>query len=124
MYKFISKISIKFKRIVRLLAGYATNPISLITRKDDGTVLAPAVGDIIEYKDGSRQFVASIEISEDLWDIRFSDGLKTCISKKGRQIKVLSVSKSPQHWPPTDCKVYRDGKVVIPESKFKFWFSK
>ena len=124
MSEFISKILIKLKKTVRLLIGYAAYPISLIKRKDDGTVLAPAIGDIIEYEDGTRRFVASIEIEDGLWDIRFSSGIKKCMNKKGRQVLALSVSGSPEMWPPKNSKVYRDGKVIIPESKFIFWFSK
>lgn len=80
-------------------------------------VLAPAIGDIIEYEDETRAMVAAISIEDDMWDVRFSKSFVNCINQKGRQRAVLQVSKEPEVWPPINAKVFRDGKIVIPEKK-------
>ena len=92
--------------------------------ESDGLVLAPAIGDIIEYPDETRNMVVAIHIEDDMWDIRFANGLVKTINKKGRQKSVLRLSEVPEIWPPIGAKVIRDAKVIIPEKKkFKFKFT-
>ena len=97
--------------------------LSFFIKQDDGTVLAPCIGDIIQYEDESRQMVMSIVVEDGMWDVRFSKNVIQCTDKRGRTKNVLQVSKDPEPWPPQGCKIFRDGKVIIPEKKYKFKFN-
>tara|TARA_B100000579_G_scaffold412467_1_gene404239 strand:+ start:1368 stop:1724 length:357 start_codon:yes stop_codon:yes gene_type:complete len=89
-------------------------------------VIAPCVGDIIEYEDGSRTMVAVVDISEDkgvaMYDVRFFSSSATTVNKKGRSLDVVRVSKDCEIWPPKSSVVIRDGKIVYPTSKYKLKF--
>ena len=98
----------------------------LFKSKNEEYVIAPCVGDIIEYPDGSRSMVAVVTISKendiDLYDVRFLSSEVKTVNKKGRSLDVVSISKKCELWPPDNCKVIRDGKLVYPISKYKLKF--
>ena len=107
-YLFISKVSL-FKKI--------------FSKKDqDLLIIAPCVGDLVEYEDGTRSIVMSVHEDKDgHFDIRLtSNNIVKCVNKKGRLKTLVSVSEAPSDWPPEKCKkVLRDSKVIHPQKNWR-----
>ena len=89
---------------------------------EEDTVIAPCVGDIVEFEDGSRTIVISVSINEERYDVRFSKGVTKCVNNRGRQKSTLEVSHSPEAWPPENSKVFRDSQLLIPQKEWRINF--
>ena len=98
----------------------------LFKSNNEDFVVAPCVGDIIEYQDGSRSMVAVVTVSKeddiDLYDVRFFSSEAKCVNKRGRSLDVVTISKKCELWRPDNSKVIRDGQLVYPISKYKLKF--
>jgi len=82
-------------------------------------IIAPCVGDIIEYEDGSREVVSSVVIENEQYQVRFVKGARRTSDAKGRSFWTPVVSSKPEIWPPTNVKILRDGSVLYPQSEWK-----
>ena len=87
---------------------------------------APCVGDIIEYKDGTREMVSvvNIDVSGEsaIYDVRFFKSSHKGVGQKGRSYETILVSKTCEVWPPDNSVVIRDGNIIFPISSFKLRF--
>ena len=91
-------------------------------KEEEETVIAPCVGDIIEFENGSRAIVASVSIEEDKYDVRFSKGVIKCVNNRGKQKSVLELSHESEKWPPENSKVFRDSQLLIPQKEWRINF--
>ena len=82
-------------------------------------IIAPCVGDIVEYEDGSRKIVASVDIENDIYLVRFLIGPKRTTDAKGRSFWVPQLSSQPEKWPPTNVTILRDSSVLYPQFEWK-----
>ena len=82
-------------------------------------IISPLVGDIIEYEDGTRKIVLSVEVENEIHSVRFSEGNKRTTDSRGRSFYVPLMSKEPQKWPPTNVKILRDSYVIYPQFEWK-----
>lgn len=98
--------------------------------EDEEIVVAPCIGDIIEFEDGSRNMVMFSDIDPETGDIdvRFVNGIAKSLNNRGRQRTVIKVSSKSESWPPGNSKVYRDSMLVYPSSQWRIslvnWLSK
>jgi len=92
---------------------------SFFTELDHGTIVAPCIGDIIEYEDGSRTIVISVEVVNELLEVRVLGKMFKSINRKGRSKNTLSISNDCISWPPTNSKIIRDGTKIYPISQFR-----
>ena len=92
-------------------------------RSKDDLIIAPCVGDIIEYEDGQRTIVAYVGIDKNsMYDVRFLKNIEKCVNMRGRQRTVNSVSESCEIWPPQNSKIFRDSQLLYPQKKWKINF--
>lgn len=107
---------------------YLLKPDFLKLKKEDEFIIAPCVGDIIEFEDGSRTMVASVDIENEKYDVRFFCGTTKCVNQRGRQKTLVEVSDSCEAWPPENSKIYRDSMLIHPSKAWKVsfinWLSK
>ena len=90
---------------------------------EEELIIAPCVGDIVEFEDGTRSIVMVVNIDEsNLYDVRFSKGLTKCVNNRGRQRHLLEISKESESWPPKNSKVFRDSQLLIPQKKWRINF--
>ena len=91
-------------------------------------IVAPCVGDVIEFEDGSRSIVMSVENKAGMYDVRFSKGLIDCVNNRGRRNFVSQVSSEAEMWPPENAYIFRDSYVIFPQKSWRVslvvWFSK
>lgn len=97
-------------------------------KKNDDLIIAPCVGDIVEYEDGARAMVASVLVIDDKYDVRFFKEPVRCLNQKGRQKTTIEISKKCEIWPPQDSKIFRDSMMIYPMKNWKIsfinWLSK
>lgn len=107
---------------------YYLKPDFFIFNKKEDLIIAPCVGDIVEFEDGSRTMVASVDIENESYDVRFFCGTTKCVNQRGRQKTLLEISKSCEAWPPENSKIYRDSMLIHPSKAWKVsfinWLSK
>jgi hypothetical protein len=99
--------------------------------EEDISHLYPQPGDVIELPDGQRQLVLSSQIVPrgDAFgiDVRYTDGTMTILNHKKRHAECIAISGGLiDFWPPTGCRVIRDGNQILPavieENKwYQFW---
>jgi hypothetical protein len=87
---------------------------------EEGYVIAPCVGDIIEDANGERKIVVSVEIGDSgKIEVRAIEGITRVIGQRGKSRNTVMISKKCINWPPTNSKVIRDGLRVHPISEFR-----
>ena len=92
-------------------------------KTDDDMIIAPCVGDIIEYENGQRSMVMVVDINDnDLYDVRFSKGVLKTVNSKGRRKTSSAISDAPEAWPPVNSKVFRDSLLIIPQKEWRVNF--
>ena len=100
----------------------------IFNKKEEDLVVAPCVGDIVEFEDGSRTIVASVDIENEKYDVRFFCGTTKCVNQRGRQKTLVEISRSCEAWPPENSKIYRDSMLIHPSKAWKVsfinWLSK
>ena len=97
-------------------------------KNDENIIIAPCVGDLIEFEDGTRTMVASVSVDNDVYDVRFFKNTVKCVNQRGRQKTVMEISKNCELWPPENSKIIRDSCIVYPVKNWKIsfinWLSK
>lgn len=102
---------------------------SLFSKKDkEEVIIAPCVGDIVEFEDGQRSMVMCVDLKEEMYDVRFSKGVTRCVTQKGRQKSLVEISRECEPWPPKNGRVYRDSMLIYPVKQWRIsilnWLSK
>jgi len=94
--------------------------------ENEEMIPAPCVGDLIEYKNGTREMVAVVDISgekgSEQYDVRFFKSANRGVGQKGRSFYSIQISNSCEIWPPKDSIVIRDGRIIHPISSLKLSF--
>lgn len=109
-----------FYKVKDYLMGLVTKSTNYFTKIEEGFVIAPCVGDIIEDENGFRKIVLHVSVDNNgMFDLRTSQGFYKCVDKKGRSKVSLSLSRQQDYWPPINSIVIRDGRKIYPISEFR-----
>ena len=92
---------------------------SLFPKSDPEFYIAPCMGDVVEFEDGSRKIVAYSKIEAEQLDVRFYNNIELCATIRGRQRPVMTISKTSESWPPKNCIVLRDGMQIYPQRNWR-----
>ena len=93
---------------------------NLFFKKDkEEFFVAPCVGDVVEFEDGSRNMVVYSKFEKNVLDVRFLESVDSCLTPRGRQKTVIVASNSAQSWPPKNCIVLRDGMQIYPQKNWR-----
>ena len=127
MFDVIRKYIAKKYRVIKNFVTSLSSKLCFWKSKEE-ILIAPCVGDIIEFEDGRRSIVMSVDIKDEMYEVRFSKSFIETINQRGRKRFVMGVSKSPEIWPPENALVYRDSSLIIPQKNWRInfvvWFSK
>jgi len=87
-----------FYKVKDYLMGLVTKSTNYFTKIEEGFVIAPCVGDIIEDENGFRKIVLHVSVDNNgMFDLRTSQGFYKCVDKKGRSKVSLSLSRQQDY---------------------------
>ena len=124
----ISLLTKKVKNFFYNIGFYLYSLKPNFLKNEDEMIVAPCVGDIVEFEDGSRTMVAAVNIENEKYDVRYMKGITKCLNQRGRQKTLVEISNECEVWPAKNSKVYRDSMLIYPckiwKVSFINWLSK
>ena len=114
-----------FKKIRGFFASLKNKFKSLfISKKVEQDFIMPMPGDVLQLADGSIKVVAYSGFDEEgFLDLRFFLDPKVTVSRKGRAVHVICISKKGEPWPPEEgSELYRGSDLIYPISNWKISF--